>query len=323
MPHQSALSKLRLICAAPPLGWCCLIVLTLVMLSGCRALRCRKVSDESINEARQLSLQARDAEQKGRWEQAEEFYAAAVARCPTDERARCGYAEALWQRDARLDAVAHMEEGVRLSGDDPERVVQLGKMYLQRGELHRAAVQAEKAISANRQLASAWALRGDVQRAEGSRTEALASYHRALCYQPQYPEVQLALADVHSQQSKPQRALATIQALAEQYPAGQVPLDISYRQGLVLRTLGRYRESADCLAAAARQPNPSAELLYDLARSQALAGDRVGASQSVAAALRLKPEHAPSQHLQQELAGQQGQMAAVSFSSDAAPRPER
>jgi len=61
---------------------------------------------------------------------------------------------------------------------------------------------------------AAWALRGDVQRAEGSRTEALVSYHRALCYQPQFPEVQLALADVHSQDGKPQRALATIQALA-------------------------------------------------------------------------------------------------------------
>ena len=296
---------------ALPLGWLCLLIAAIVALSGCQGLRCRKVSDESINEARQLSLQARDAQQKGRWEQAEEFYASAVARCPTDERARCGYAEALWHRGAKMDAVAHMEEGVRLSLDDPERVVQLGKMYLERGELHRAAVQAEKAISANRQLASAWALRGDVQQAEGSRTEALASYHRALCYQPQYPEVQLALADVHSQQGKPQRALATIQALADHYPAGQIPYDVSYRQGLALRSTGRFRESAECLAAAARQPGPSVELLYDLARSQALAGDKAGASQTVAAALRQKPDHAPSQNLQQELAGQQGQMAAV------------
>jgi tetratricopeptide (TPR) repeat protein len=316
MPNQSArVVKLRPCGAVCPLGWCCLLILTWTALSGCRALRCQKVSDESINAARQLSLQARDAEQKGRWDRAEECYATAITRCPTDERARCGYAEALWQRGARVDAVTHMEEGVRLSGDDPERVVQLGKMYLERGELRRAAVQAEKAISANRQLASAWALRGDVQRAEGSRTEALVSYHRALCYQPQYPQVQLALADVHSQQGKPQRALATIQALADQYPAGQIPADVSYRQGLVLRSLGRYHESATCLAAAARQPNPSIELLYDLARSQAMSGDKAAANQTVAAALRLKPDHGPSQGLQQELGGQEGQMAAV------APRP--
>jgi tetratricopeptide (TPR) repeat protein len=184
-------------------------------------------------------------------------------------------------------------------------------MYLERGELRRAAVQAEKAIAANRQRASAWALRGDVQRAEGSRTEALASYHRALCYQPQYPEVQLALADVHSQDGKPQRALATIQALADHYPAGQIPSDVSHRQGLVLRSLGRYQESATCLAAAARQPGPSVDLLYDLARSQDLAGDKAAANQTIAAALKLQPDHAASLGLQQELAGQQHRMAAV------------
>lgn len=278
---------------------------------GCHALRCRKVSDESINEARQLSLQARAAEQKGHWEQAEQYYASAVTRCPTDERARCGYAETLWHRGAKLDAVAHMEEGVRLSGDDPERAVQLGKMYLERGELHRAAVQAENAISANRRLASAWALRGDVQRAEGSRTQALASYHRALCYQPQFPEVQLALAEVHSQDGKPQRALATIQALAEHYPAGQIPSEVSYRQGLTLRSLGRYRESAESLAAAARQSPPSPELLADLARSQLLAGDKVAASQTVVAALQLQPDHVASLNLQQELGNQPGHVATV------------
>ena len=100
-------------------------------------------------------------------------------------------------------------------------------------------------------------------------------------------------------------------ALADHYPAGQIPYEVSYRQGLSLRSLGRYRESAECLAAAARQPAPSADLLYDLARSQILAGDKLGATQTTAAALRLKPDHAPSLNLQQELAGQQGQMAAM------------
>ena len=280
-------------------------------LSGCRMLRCRKVSDESINEARQLSLQARDAQQKGRWEQAEDCYAAAVTHCPTDERARCGYAEALWHRGDRERAVMHMEEGVRLSLDDPERVVQLGKMYLERGELHRAAVQAEKAISSNRQLASAWALRGNVQAADGDRTAALASYHRALSYQPQFPEVQLALADAHAQGGRPQRALAALQALAEDYPAGQVPANVAIRQGLAVRALGRYRDSVDCLAAAARQPGPDPDLLFELARSQALAGDQLAASKTVTAALVLRPDHVPSQHLQQELVDQSVQMAAM------------
>ena len=75
-----------------------------------------------------------------------------------------------------------MEEAVRLSGDDPDRLVRLGQMYRSRGDLSQASKQAAQAIAANPQLASAWALRGDVLLAQGSRSEALASFHRA--YEP-------------------------------------------------------------------------------------------------------------------------------------------
>src|SRR4029453_7229471 len=108
---------------------------------GCRALHSQQVSDESVAAARQLSLQGLDAEQRGRWERAEALFAEGVARWPRDERARGGYAEALCR-----------------SGHAPERAVELGRMYRGRGDLARAGEQAERAIAANPQLATAWAL---------------------------------------------------------------------------------------------------------------------------------------------------------------------
>jgi Flp pilus assembly protein TadD len=144
----------------------------LLLLAGCRAFRYPKASDESIASARQLSLQGRAARDQGRWDQSETLYAEAVQQCPRDERARCGLAESLWQRGDQEQAVAHMEEAVRLSGHDPERLVQLGNMYLDRGELARAGAQADRAIAANRALASAWALRGKVLQSQGSRSPA-------------------------------------------------------------------------------------------------------------------------------------------------------
>src|SRR5262245_45324139 len=72
---------------------------------GCRAFRCPKTSDEAIAAARQLSLQGMDAQQHGRWEQAELAYASACEKCPRDERARFGYAEALWERGAQDEAI--------------------------------------------------------------------------------------------------------------------------------------------------------------------------------------------------------------------------
>lgn len=274
----------------------------IVGAGGCRAFRCQKVSDESIAEARQLSLQGMSARQRGRWEQAETLYAEAVLKCPSDERARCGYAESLWQRGAQTEAVAHMEEAVRLSGHDPERMVQLGEMYLARGELARAGQQAERAVAANGQLAGAWALRGKVLAAQGSRTDALASFHRALKLQSQYPEVQLALAEIYNEQNRPQRALATLQSLADSFPPDQVPVDVLIHQGFALRQLGRHADAARSLAQAADRGSPSADLLYELGRTQLSAGDASAARLAIAAALERDPSHNGAQALRDELA---------------------
>src|SRR5438105_11527494 len=91
--------------------------------AGCRVFRTHKVSEESIAAARQLSLQGIDAQQRGRWDQAEGLFAAAIVKCPIDERAHFGYAEALWRRGRQSEAIAQMEEAVRLSASDPERMV--------------------------------------------------------------------------------------------------------------------------------------------------------------------------------------------------------
>jgi tetratricopeptide (TPR) repeat protein len=231
-------------------------ILTAIPSTGCRMWqRVRTSSDEAVAATRQLSLQGKDAQQRGHWDEAEALYAAALEKSPRDERARCGYAEALWHRGAQEEAVAHMEEAVKLSGHDPERLVQLGSMYLARGEYPRAGVQAAKAIAANRELAGAWALQGHVLAAQGSATEALAAFHRALSFQAHFPEVQLALADLYARQNRPQRALATLQTLASGYPLDQVPAEVFMRQGLALRQMGRHQDAARALARAAERPN--------------------------------------------------------------------
>src|SRR5438270_12140729 len=84
---------------------------------GCRVFRTHKVSEESIAAARQLSLQGIDAQQRGRWDQAEGLFAAAIVKCLIDERARYGYAESLWHRGADSDAIAPMDEAVRLAAN--------------------------------------------------------------------------------------------------------------------------------------------------------------------------------------------------------------
>lgn len=283
----------------------------LLLSGGCRAFRCQQVSDEAIASARQLSLQGFDAQQRGRWEQAESLFATAVVKCPRDERARCGYAESLWQRGARTEAVAHMEEAVRLSGHDPERLVQLGHMYREQGDLARAAEQAARAIGANPQLASAWALRGEVERACNQPAEALASFHRALSLQPQFPPVQLAVAELCLADNRPQQALATLQSLEATFPAGHAPLDLLVRESQALSCLGRYPDAARTLATAAERGNPSPDLLFALAQAQAQAGQIAAARLALGAALARDPQHRAALALAQELGTRQDVLAAA------------
>src|SRR5438105_3225497 len=145
---------------------CGILISTLAANSGCRAFRPHKVSGESIAAARQLSLQGIDAQQRGQWDQAESLFAAAILKCPSDERARAGYAESLWQRGASQQAVEHMQQSVRLSGDDPQQLVRLGQMVFVLGDVASAGQQADRAIAINPQLAAAWALRGQVLQAQ-------------------------------------------------------------------------------------------------------------------------------------------------------------
>jgi tetratricopeptide (TPR) repeat protein len=226
------------------------------LCGGCRAFRCQKVTDESIAAARQLSLQGLDAWQRGQWEKAQTLFASAVSKCPHDERAHYGYAQSLWQLGAHNEAIAQMEEAVRLSGHDPERLVQLGEMYCSRGDMDRARDAADRAIVANPQLAVAWALKGQVLHVQGRLDEALANYHRALSYQQALPGVQLAVADIYTRQNRPQRTLATLQALAATYPPNQVPPDLLVRESAALKALGRNQDAARTLAQAAGKRDP-------------------------------------------------------------------
>jgi Tfp pilus assembly protein PilF len=285
---------------------------TTVATGGCRVLH-RKSSDQAIASARQLSLQGIDAQQRGDWPRAEALFAASIAACPSDERAQCGYAEALWRRGARDEALRHMHEAVRLSGKDPERLVQLGELYLAKGNLADAAAEASGALAINPALASAWALRGKVLEAERKPVEALASYHRALSHERQMPEVQFAVAKLYRQQNRPQRALATLQALAGSLPPGDTPAAAYVEQGAALAALGRHHDAAAALQQAVKAGNVTSDVMLQLAREQYLSGDRAAAQRSLAAVFEREPRSAPGLALARELDQAQATLATATL----------
>lgn len=286
-----------------------LVVVAFVMTTGCSRLR--KPEEQNEMQARELSFRGLDAMQRDDWRRAEQLFGEAVLRSPADERAQARYADTLWRRGATHEAISHMEKAVELSGADPELIVQLGEMYLATGKITRAAAQADEAIRANRQLAKAWALQGDVYAQQKNLPSALGSYHRAISLQERMPRVQLAIADIYEQTKRPRRSLATLQSLTDQYAAGKTPPEVVYRHALALKSLGRYGDAVEMLADASQSEHAHADLLYELSEAQFFLGDAANAHLSVSAALARDPNHVASRELKAAIEEEQNGLTAI------------
>ena len=269
-----------------------------------------------VEAEKQLSLQGIDAQQRNQWERAETLFAAAILKSPSDERARYGYAEALWQRGLWQESVAQMEESVRLSAGDPQRRVRLGQMYRSIGDLAKARSQAEQAIATNSRLASAWALRGQVSQAQGNRGAALADYHQALSHEAGQPDVQLAIAEIYAQDGKPQRALATLQALGATNPGGHLAAEIAIREAKALHAMNRRDDACRLLAQAAQRSDAQIEIFHELVNMQLAAGDIIAARGTLEAGINRFPQHLGLRNLAQELSPSRGRISAASAATE-------
>ncbi len=284
--------------------------LVLSLLPGCACWQARTNADK-LSSARRISLQGIEAESHGDWDQAEKLYAAAVETCPVDDRSRSRYAEALWRRGDRVGAIANMKEAVRLSNQSPEQIVQLGRMHFEESNVLAAEEQATIAIQRNQGLAAAWALKGDVAWREGRIEDALADYHRARTLPDCPATVPLTIADIYAQLGRPQRALATLQSLADQYPPANVPPEILYRQGLAYRQLERHEQAVACFTQVCQNPQAGPDQFFQLAESRLAAGDNANARLALQTALAKNPDHAPSRDLITRLGSLSGELSGV------------
>ncbi len=263
---------------------------------GCRSIRQHVDSRQGIA-GRKLSREGLEAVHEGHWDTAEDRFVEALELNKADDRAHWGMAETLWQRHERESAIEHMEQAVRLSGADPQLVVRMGRMYFEVGRVDDAQKQADESLVSGRMLPQAWALQGDCLAARSADDAALAAYHRALVLQPDYPEVQAAIADVYYRHGRYDRLLATLDRLQDNVDVNACPIKIQMLRGLAMQALGRPREAAECfLACASRKPD-DAEVLLRLAEAEFEAGDLAAARQAVGRALQLDQESAAALEL--------------------------
>jgi tetratricopeptide (TPR) repeat protein len=274
-----------------------------VAACGCRTLGGRRgTTAESVAVCRQLTDQGISAMERGDWKRAESLFARAVETSAVDADARRHYAETLVHRGALGEARTQLEEARRLANTDPAIAVRLGEVDLALAQPQAAMGMANEALGLDPKFAPAWTLRGRVAGAAGQPRQALADFQRSLGYAPDNLDVPVLVAETYRQLNEPERALLTLQSVADNYPPGGEPQRVLYLAGLAQMALGRYDEAAASLSQAAERDRPTPAILCELAEAQLRSGNPTQAQASVQEALALDPNHAPSRALSARMA---------------------
>lgn len=271
--------------------------------SGCRAITQYDESKQTIS-ARRLSRQGLEAMHAGQWDVAEDLFSDALALTAADDRAHWGLAESLWQRGEKQAALKHMEAAVRLSASDPRLMQRLGKMYLDLNRVADADRQSLAALQADRQSAEVWGLRGDCLVKLGDHDGALAAYHQALALKPDFPDVQLEIAELYRQQERYDRLLATIDRLQDTIGSdGVCPSRAHILRGIALHRLQRFGDAQGCFQdAIASDPNNPEPHLH-LAALLLEQGDAQSARVTLQQAIALSPQSPSTIALAQQVRG--------------------
>ncbi len=272
----------------------CLLVLT----CGCHSLRARRQT-RALADARQNSLRGTEKLQQNKLQEAEFLFTEALRRSSADERAQAGMAEVLWQRGENAKAIEHMTRAATTSGGNPDTLVRLGEMNLQQGQLDQALAQADLALDNQRRHAAAWALRGKVLQQQQQFDDALTCYHRALSDQPNLPDVQIAVAEIYRGLGRPQRALATLDAMTDGQSGEQVNPQAWMLKGLALADMGESGAARSCLKSAALCCRDDAsDTLLVIAHHQIEVGDFSEARICLGRAGRHDPDNPQTMRLQ-------------------------
>jgi tetratricopeptide (TPR) repeat protein len=273
------------------------LFLVATLLAGCRLPGTDGPVSQQLLTSRHYSQQGLAAMERTEFERAEDLLSRAVKACPTDFEARRHYAEALWQRGHRREAIAQLDEASRLVPDDPTIYVRIAEMRLDMGQIAAARQAAEQGLDLDPKVAQTWAVHGRVMYAVGDQRQALADYHRALGYAPTDRQILLSVAELYRQLGEPQRAIFTLQKLNDTYPPGEEPPQVLYLLGMAYSATGRYDDAVETLTAAMLRDRPTPELLARLAETQLARGRADEAASAAREALALDPNHEASRQI--------------------------
>ena len=271
--------------------------------SGCRIWhRGWGLSSASTIASRQYVQQAVESLQQNDPTDASQKLELAIETNPENAEARAMYADVLWKRGQRSEAIAEMERAVKNAEMTPNELIKLAWMYFEENDLANAARWVEKGLKRDAAIADGWLLRGKIDEARGKNREAIAAYHQAIYYNPEDYRANLMLSNVYLKARQPQRALETIQGISSKFAPNQEPVEVVYAEGMALYSLQRYSDATAYFAAAAAKNPRNPRFLEMLADAQFRAGQYDNALQTAQAGMKLEPQSEPCREILSQLA---------------------
>ncbi|HEY3966060.1 MAG TPA: tetratricopeptide repeat protein [Planctomycetaceae bacterium] len=271
-------------------GWGLVLVTACLLLCGC-ARQQSTVASRS-EKAERLSVEARQARERGDLKSAETLLTAAVERNPNDYELRLELSELLLVHHKTQAASSHLQMLLQKNPEDPRVYVGLSEVQYLKRNLSEADALVADALDLDPRQTRALLLRAKIEQARGNIDRALEDLYQILDVEGDHIEAKLLVARLHLQQGDSRLAASEMRALIES------PTLESESRGKAQWLLGRcythderWPEAATALTAgiSSRQGSPRDWcLVADVCRR---AGDPSGAEQAIENALRLSPSN--------------------------------
>ena len=243
----------------------CLVVVAVAAAGGCRLMSRRNPVPAELADARRLCNEGLSAADRQDLVRAESLLEAAVKSCPVDVDARRHYAEVLWSRGQKMDAVGQMAKALELSPGDAGLCIEAGCMYLELGLFAEADRLSAEAVRLAPGSGAAWHLRGQIAMARGQFDQAVADFHRGLAIAPDDRRLLRDTAEAYLRLDRPRRALATLAVLGESYGPDQTPADVLTMEAVAQEALGRVDDARESYRQAIAKGDAPAEAAKRLA----------------------------------------------------------
>lgn len=231
-------------------------------------------------------IQAVEAHQAGRREEAEKLYRKILLKRPRDQLAVQNLGALLFERGELDEAAKLLRRALSIDPRDTDALNNLGNTLRAQGQLAEAEANFRKAI-AIRPNAMVLNSFGNMLRSRGDYAEAIACYEQALQLQPDYLHSHYHLAMAYRQTGRLAEAVAIQEkalAINPRFPQVLMQLGLCLSElGRIAEAIVRYREA---LAVAPQFYEAWSNLGNALQRTRDLAG----AEAAYREALRLKPD---------------------------------